>query len=91
MKGYVLEGILPNSQEQIYEPREVYINMNRTGLNVYLSRNDEEAEEMFDMGDLMWPCDSEYPCPPNEFKEKMMNKIQIIGGEQMNEKITLLR
>lgn len=30
------------------------------------------------MADLMWPCDSEFPCSPNEFKEKMKTKIQTI-------------
>ena len=48
-------------------------------------------QERFEMADLMWPCDSEYPCSPNEFKEKMMTKLQVIGGEQMTEKMSLLR
>ena len=40
--GYVLEGVLPNTPDQKIDPREVYITMDSSGLNVYLDKGTGE-------------------------------------------------
>ena len=90
ISGYILEGILPNSQSEKVDPREVYVTMDSTGMNVFLGK-DNDHMEYFEMADLIWPCDSEFPCSPNDFKDKMITQIKKIGADDMNAKLTLLR
>jgi len=54
--------------------------MDNTGMNVFLDK-DGDHMEYFQMADLIWPCDSEFPCSPNEFKLKMVSAIKKKGGE----------
>lgn len=68
----------------------MYVTMDSTGMNVFLGK-DNDHMEYFEMADLIWPCDSEFPCSPNEFKDKMITQIKKIGGEDVNAKLTLLR
>ncbi len=72
------------------DPREVYVTMDSTGMNVFLDK-DHDHMEYFRMADLVWPCDSEFPCNPNEFKGKMISNIKKKGGELVSQKMTLTR
>ena len=68
----------------------MYVTVDSTGMNVFLDK-DNDHMEYFEMADLIWPCDSEFPCSPNEFKSKMTTQIKEIGGQEMNTKISLMR
>lgn len=64
--------------------------MDNTGMNVFLDK-DADHMEYFQMADLIWPCDSEFPCSPNEFKQKMLSAIKKKGGEDQSQKMTMTR
>jgi hypothetical protein len=38
------------------------------------------------MADIIWQCDSEVPCNPNEFKGKLISSIKKKGGELQSQK-----